>query len=59
MCEIMSRNLVETERAQMTSQYGAHALYSEAARLRARLRMHTPTRPGTHMHARARMHIAQ
>jgi hypothetical protein len=58
--EIMSKNVVETERPQMTSQYGANALRAGLPRLYARMRMHTPTRPGTHMyswtHARASMH---
>jgi hypothetical protein len=36
----------------MTSQYGAYALYAGLARLCARMRMHTFTRPGTHMNAR-------
>jgi hypothetical protein len=48
----MSKNLVKTEGAQMTSQYGAHALQAGKARLHARTRMHTPTRPGTRKHAR-------
>ena len=41
--EIMSKNAVETEGPQMTSQYGAYALHARKARLRARMRMHTPT----------------
>ena len=45
-------NVVETEGPQMTSQYGANALHVGLERLHARVRMHTPTRPGTHMHAR-------
>ena len=40
----------------MTSQYGAYASHAGLARLHARMRMHTPTRPGTHMHARTRKH---
>jgi hypothetical protein len=40
----------------MTSQYGAYVLRAGLARLQARMRMHTPTLPGTHMHARATMH---
>ena len=36
----------------MTSQYGAYALRAGLARLYTRIRMHTPTRLGTHMHAR-------
>ena len=40
----------------MTSQYGAYALHAGLARLYARTRMQTPTRPGTHMHTRARKH---
>jgi hypothetical protein len=40
----------------MTSKYGAYALHAELARLYACMRMHTPTRPGTHMHARTRKH---
>ena len=48
--EIMSRIIVETERPQMTSQYGAYALSAR------RVRMHTPTHLGIHLHARASMH---
>jgi hypothetical protein len=48
----MLKNVVETERPQMTSQHGAYALRAGLARLYARMRMHTPTRPDTHMHAR-------
>jgi hypothetical protein len=40
----------------MTPQYGAYALHAGLARLYARTRMHTPTRPGAHMHTRARKH---
>ena len=42
----------------MTSQYGAYALRAGSARLYARTRMHTPTRPGTHMHARTQRPIS-
>ena len=48
----MPKNLVETEGQQMTLQYGAYAFRAGLARLCARMRIHTPTRPGTHMHAR-------
>ena len=51
----MSKNIVETEGPQMTSQYGAYALLAELARLYARMRVHTPTRLGTRTHARASM----
>ena len=40
----------------MTSQYGAYALHARLARLYTRMRMHTPTCPGTHMHARTHAH---
>ena len=40
--EIMSKNLVETEGSQMTSQHGAYALHARLARLYARMRMHAP-----------------
>jgi hypothetical protein len=40
----------------MTSQYGAYALRAGLARLYARLHTHTPTCPGTHMHARTPKH---
>jgi hypothetical protein len=53
--EIMSKN-VETEGPKMTSQYGAYALRAGLATLHALLRMHTPTRSGTHMHARRNKH---
>ena len=52
----MSKNIVETEGPQMTSQYGAYALRAGLARLYARMHMHTSTRPGNHMHARTSMH---
>ena len=40
----------------MTSQHGAYVLRAGLARLYARMRMHTPTRLGTHMHTRTRKH---
>jgi hypothetical protein len=40
----------------MTSQYGAYAFRAGLTGLYARMRIHTPTRPGTHMHARTRKH---
>ena len=55
VCEIMSKNAVETEGPQMTSQHGAYALRAGLGRLYARIRMQMPTRPGTHMHARTSM----
>ena len=36
----------------MTSQHGAYALRAELAKLYERMRVHTPTRPGTHMQTR-------
>jgi hypothetical protein len=54
--EIMSKNVVVTEKSQMTSQYGAYALRAGLARLYARMRLHTPTRLCTHMHARKHAH---
>jgi predicted RNA polymerase sigma factor len=54
--EIISKNIVETDRSQTTSQYGAYSLHAVLARLYARMRMHTPTRWGTYMHTCARMH---
>ena len=53
----MSKNLVETEGPQMTSQYGAYALYAGLARLCARMRCTRPcARLPTCMHARMRKH---
>ena len=48
----MSKNIVETEGLQMTSQYGAYASHALLARVYARTRMHKTTRQGTNMHAR-------
>jgi kynurenine formamidase len=48
----MSKNTVETEGPQMTSQHDAYALSAGLERLYARMRIHTPTHPGTHIHAR-------
>jgi hypothetical protein len=53
--EIMSNNFAETKGPQVTSQYEAYALHAGLARLYARMRMHTPTRPGTHMHTQTNM----
>ena len=52
----MSKNVMETECSQMTSQYGAYALHAGLLRLHAFMHMHTPTRPGTHMHEHACAH---
>jgi hypothetical protein len=48
------RNMWEIQGSQMTSQLGACALCAGLARLYARIRMHIPTRPDNHMHARTR-----
>ena len=40
----------------MTSQYGAYTLRTGLARLYARMRIHTPTCSGNHIHARTRKH---
>ena len=50
----MSKTWVETERRQVTSQYGAHATHAGLARLHALTGMHTPTRVRatcTHAHS--------
>ena len=52
----MSENIAETEEPRMASQHGAYALRAGLLRLYARMRMHTPTRPGTLMQARTRKH---
>jgi hypothetical protein len=49
VCEIVSKNMAET---QMTSQYDAYALHAGLAGLHALMYMHTPTRPGIHIEAR-------
>ena len=46
----MSKNVVQTKGTLMTSQYGAYALHAGLAELHVLMRMHTPTRPATHMH---------
>jgi hypothetical protein len=43
----MSKNMVETEGLQMTSQYGAYALRAGRAWLHARTLVHTPARTHT------------
>jgi hypothetical protein len=50
----MSKNIVDTEGPQMTSQFGAYALRAGLARLYTLMRMHTRTLPSTYMHARTR-----
>jgi hypothetical protein len=45
-----------TEGPQMTSQYGAYALRAGLPKLYARMRMHSPKRPGIHMHTRTGKH---
>ena len=54
--EIMSKNMVEPQGPQITSQYGTDALRAGLARLYARMRTHTPTIPGTSTQAGARTH---
>jgi hypothetical protein len=49
--EIMSKKVAETE-GEVTSQHSAYALHAGLARLHARTRVYTPTRPGTHIRAR-------
>jgi hypothetical protein len=49
----MSKNMVEPEGPQMTSQYGVYELHSGKARLHARTLMHTPT-PSAHALIRVR-----
>ena len=40
----------------MMSQYGAYVLHAGLAGIHALMRMHTPTRPSTHMRARTSTH---
>jgi hypothetical protein len=54
--ETMSKNMVEPEEPQMTSQYGTYALRTRLARLHELIRMQTPTRPGTHARTHACTH---
>jgi hypothetical protein len=54
--EIMSKNTVETEGPQMTSQYGTYALHAGLVRLHACMRMHAPTRSCTHIQSRKHAH---
>ena len=53
--QIMSKNLVETEGPQMTSQHGVYALHAGLQRLHARMRMYLSKRHGTQLR-RARTH---
>jgi hypothetical protein len=55
---LMAKSLVESEGPQITSQHGAYAVPAGLARLHARMRMHTLTRPGTHRHARTHRQIS-
>jgi hypothetical protein len=52
----MSKNVVDTEGPEMTSEHGAYALHAGLARPYARMRVHTPMRPGNDMHARRHEH---
>jgi hypothetical protein len=49
--EMMSKNMVESEGLEMTSQYSAYTLHAGKARLHARTRMHTPIRSDDRTHA--------
>ena len=48
----MSKNVVEPEEPQMTSQYGTHALHTGQGKLHERKRMYRTTRLSIHTHAR-------
>jgi hypothetical protein len=50
----MSKNMVELEKPEMTSQYCAYELHAGSTKLYARARTHT--RLGISMHAPARTH---
>jgi hypothetical protein len=50
--EIMSKHLMENEGPQMTSKHGAYTMHAALSSLYTRMRMHTSTRQGKHMHAR-------
>ena len=54
--ETMSKNVVEPEKPQTTSQYETYALHAGLERRYVLIRTHMPTHPDTHMHARARTH---
>jgi hypothetical protein len=41
----------------MMSQHSAYVLHAALARLHACMHMHTPTHPGTHMHAHTDQYI--
>jgi hypothetical protein len=56
---MISKDMEEPEGPQITSQYGAYALHAGLARLYALMRMHTPMRPGTRIHARTHAHTDQ
>jgi hypothetical protein len=51
----MSKNMVVPEGLQITLEYGAYKFCAGFAKLYARMRKHTPTRPGN-PHARTRKH---
>ena len=53
---MIPKNVMKTERPQMTSQYGECALHAGIVRLHAFMRNYTPTRPGTYMRARTHAH---
>ena len=55
--KIMSKNMVEPEEPQMTSQYGAYELHASYASLHTCMRMQTPTRLSTRTHARTHTQI--
>ena len=50
--EIMPKNMVENERPQMTSQYGAYAFDAGLARLHVHARAHAPGYPHARTHRR-------
>jgi hypothetical protein len=54
--EIVSKNVVEPEGLQMTSQYGTYPLHAGLERRYILIRTHMPTPPDTHMHARKHTH---
>ena len=51
--EIIPKNMVQTERPRMMSQYGAYALHAGLAQLHELIRMYTLIRSGINMHALA------
>ena len=57
VCEILSKNMMQPEKPQITLQYGAYEFHATQTKLHARTCRHTPKRQGPRTHAYTQKYV--